>query len=93
MMRLPVRSRNGNVVLAVIGCVYALSATGVLAWLVVDVWNASMLIDLLLQIALVAAAACGVWFTTNALENLGIPIRFHARHHDSGASNAASIHR
>jgi hypothetical protein len=72
MMRLPVRSRSGNWMLALIGGIYAIGALAVLAWFVVDVWSADSTIDRLLQFALVAAGGCGVWFVASALENLGV---------------------
>ena len=85
--RVLVRSRNGNLILAVLGAVYALSAIAVLLWFVVDVWRAARLIDFLMQMALVASAACGIWFVSIALANLRDGQR-------SGAtSKAASIHR
>jgi hypothetical protein len=70
--RVLVRSRSGNFILAFVGAVYALSAVAVLAWFVVDVWQAAATSDLMVQVALVAAAACGVWFVAIALENLGL---------------------
>ena len=70
VMRVLVRSRNGNVVLAAVGALYALAAAGVLVWFVIDVWQAATLTDVMLQVALLASAACGVWFMSNALENL-----------------------
>ena len=70
VMRVLVRSRNGNVVLAAVGALYALAAVGVLVWFVVDVWQAATLTDVMLQVALLASAASGVWFMSNALENL-----------------------
>ncbi len=71
MVRLLVRSRSGNLVLAVLGFIYTVSATAVLAWFVIDVWRAAVTVDRLMQFALIAAGACGVWFVVNALENLG----------------------
>jgi hypothetical protein len=81
--RVLVRSRNGNFILAFVGVVYALSALAVLAWFVVDVWQAAALIDFLLQVALAGSAVCGFWFISIALDNL--------RHR--GASKPASIQR
>jgi hypothetical protein len=68
--RVLVRSRNGNVILAFVGAVYALSAVAVLAWFVADVWRAARTIDLLMQVTLVASAAVGVWFIAIGLDNL-----------------------
>lgn len=72
MVRLLVRSRSGNLVLAVLGFVYTVSAAAVLAWFVVDVWRAAVTVDRLMQFALIGAGACGAWFVLNALENLGL---------------------
>lgn len=71
MMRLPVRSRRWNLILAIVGSIYAVSAVILLAWFVVDVWNAGRFSDRVMQIGLVLAAACGIWFTISAIENLG----------------------
>jgi hypothetical protein len=84
VMRVLVRSRNGNFILAFVGALYALSALAVLAWFVVDVWQAAALVDFLLQVALAGSAVCGFWFVSIALDNL---------RQRGGASKAASIHR
>ncbi len=70
MMRVLVRSRNGNFILAIVGVIYALSALAVLGWFVVDVWTSVNGSDLLMQLALAASAACGVWFFMQARQNL-----------------------
>ena len=70
VMRVLVRSRNGNFILAVVGAIYALSAIAVLGWFIVDVWTSMATSDLMLQLALAASAACGVWFFTQARQNL-----------------------
>jgi hypothetical protein len=88
-MRLPVRSRSGNIVLAIIGSVYAVSALAILGWFVFDAWSAAAISDHLLQFVLVAAAACGLWLVVSALRNLGLV----HHHHHTGVSYAASIHR
>ena len=72
MVRLPVRSRSGNLMLAVLGGIYAVSAVVVLAFFVIDGWSALDTIDLILQMALLVAAACSVWAIVHALENLGL---------------------
>jgi fumarate reductase subunit D len=66
-----IRSKGGNIALASLGVVYALTALVVLVWFVVDVWSAAAMIDRALQICLVAAIACGLWFVAIALQNLG----------------------
>jgi hypothetical protein len=74
MARVVLRSRSGNVLLAVVGAVYAVAAIAALVMLVMDVWNALSLTSLAMMAALVAAAACGIWFLKSGLENLGIHI-------------------
>ncbi len=71
-MRLPVRSRSGNIVLAVVGSIYAVSALSILGWFVLEVWSAARFSDRVLQFALVAAAVCGFWIAAHALANLGL---------------------
>lgn len=71
MMRLPVRSRRWNLVLAVLGSIYAVSALVLLAWFVIDVWHAGGIADRVMQLALALSAACGIWFAISAMENLG----------------------
>lgn len=90
MLRVLVRSRYGNVVLAVIGAAYALASLAVLVWLVLDVWQASTLFDYVIQLALLASAACGLWFLVNATENLGIHL---GSLHRSATSKPASVQR
>ena len=92
MLRVLVRSRFGNKVLAAIGGTYAIASLVVLAWLVADVWQAATASDVLVQFALVGCAACGAWFVINALDNLGVQWRHHD-HGLGGTSNAASVHR
>ena len=80
-MRLPVRSRSGNVVLVIVGGIYALSALSLLLWLIFEVWSAATLFDRALQLALIVAAASGLWIVLSALENLGLrhqPRHWHA---------------
>jgi peptidoglycan biosynthesis protein MviN/MurJ (putative lipid II flippase) len=72
MLRIPVQSRNGNVALVVIGAIYALGASVVLAWFAIDVKGAEAMLDRLMQLGLLVAAMCGVWFIANAIENLRV---------------------
>ena len=74
MARVRVRSRSGSVVLAVIGAVYTVGATVALVAFAVDVWNAAGWTDRALQVGLIAAGACGIWFLLTGLENLGITV-------------------
>lgn len=71
-MRLPVRSRRGNIVFAIVGSVYAVSALAILIWFVVEVWGAARMSDRVLQFALAAVAVSGIWMAAHALENLGL---------------------
>jgi hypothetical protein len=72
MINVPVHSRSGNVVIAMLGGVYTVSAFAMLVWFVIDVWRAAAFVDRALQFCLVASAACGVWLLVVALENLGV---------------------
>ena len=72
-MRMVIRSRSGNVVLAALGVTYAVSALVVLGWFLVDSWAAAAVLDRALQVCLAASAVCGVWFIVTALDNLGVP--------------------
>jgi hypothetical protein len=72
MLRIHVQSRGGNVALAIIGGIYALAALAVLTWFVIDVRDAAAMLDRLMQLGLLGAAICGVWFIVNALDNLGV---------------------
>jgi ABC-type uncharacterized transport system permease subunit len=92
MLRVLVRSRIGNIVLGVIGVAYAIASLALLVLLVIDVWESATFSDLLVQTALITAAACGIWFALNARENLGGSSSPHS-HSLGGTSNAASAHR
>ena len=84
MARVIVRSRSGNVVLAVLGALYAFSALAVLTLLAFEVWNAAAITDSALLLGLIVAAGCGVWFLETSLENLGVRVpHFMQRSHRS----------
>ena len=70
MLRVVIRSRVGNAVLAILGVVYFVSATATFLYYVVTNWGANGLTDYVLQAALIAAAAGGVFFALIALQNL-----------------------
>ena len=72
-MRVMIRSRIGNGVLAVLGVIYVLSATATLIYYVVSNWNANGLVDYVLQFALVCAALGGVLFFMIGYGNLKSP--------------------
>lgn len=65
-----IRSRFGNRVLGFLGVVYFVSAFVTLLYYVVTNWGANRLTDLVLQAALVGAAAAGVFFVLIAADNL-----------------------
>jgi hypothetical protein len=71
MMRLPVRSRRWNLVLAVLGSIYTVSAVVLLVWYTREVWNAEGITDRLFQIALLFSAVCGACLALGAANNLG----------------------
>jgi hypothetical protein len=81
MMRLLVRSRRWNWVLAILGAVYAVSAIVLLVWYVIDVWDAVGMGDRVMQAALLGSAIYGIWIFVNALANLGLRSqkRWHTR--------------
>jgi hypothetical protein len=91
MWRVFVRSRGGNLFLASVGALYAVGSLAVLTWFVIDVWGFAGLTDFLLQLALVASAACGIWFLVVGLTNLGL--RTGLRQTATRESNSASIQR
>lgn len=74
MARVVVRSRSGNVVLAVLGAVYTVAALVALYVLSRDVWDAAGLRELVLQMVLIGSATCGLWFLVTGLENLGVHV-------------------
>lgn len=88
MGRVVVHSRSGNIVLAVLGAVYAVGAIAALIAFALDVQGAAAIIDRALQFGLVVAAACGVWFLVTGLENLGVHLGRglpHLTHRSSGS--------
>lgn len=92
MRRVSVRSRTGNLVLAVVGAVYTVASLAVLVWFIVDVWQAAGIVDRVLQLALVAAGLCGIWFLRTGLANLGVQVG-RASQRAAAVSNPASIQR
>lgn len=72
MMKVPIRSRSGNVVLAIAGAFYVLAALVPLVSLLREAWQFRALIDRALLFFLAAAAAGGVWFIAVGLTNLGV---------------------
>lgn len=70
MVRVTIHSRTGNRILAVAGALYAIAGIALLAWYVVDTWNAASIIDRALQFLLIGAIVIGVWFIYVARVNL-----------------------
>lgn len=93
MRRAFLRSRNGNLVLAVVGAVYTVASLAVLVWFVADVWGAAGMTDRVLQLALIASGLCGYWFLRSALDNLGAKSDDRERQSAAAVSNPASIQR
>lgn len=88
MGRVIVHSRSGNIVLAVLGALYAVGAIAALIAFVQEVRGAAAITDRAMQLGLVIAAACGVWFVVTALENLGVHVWRglpHFTHRSSGS--------
>ena len=90
-MRVRLQSRVGNVVIAVLGVIYAISASSLLVFYLIDTWGAAGLIDRVLQLALVGAAAAGVLFVAIGAQNLGFSLTARRRNaHDHRAGAATS---
>ena len=70
MLRVRIRSRVGNIVLGTLGVLYVIAGAVLLAWSIVQTWDAASLMDRALQIILIAAIAAGLWFTAMARVNL-----------------------
>jgi hypothetical protein len=68
--RIPIRSRVGNAVLAVLGVLYFFSALSLLGYSVLTGWGAISPADLLIELILAAIALGGVVFISVAVDNL-----------------------
>ena len=80
-MTMVIRSRTGNVVLALLGAIYAVAGVVTLALYAIEGWNGAGVIDRLFQFSLAGAACGGVWFLTIGLNNLGFDLqRWRLRH-------------
>jgi len=78
--RIEIRSRSGNVALAVIGAIYFICGIGTLLFYLVTSWGAAALIDHLLQLTLAGSALAGAFFLLTAAGNLGVGIKPRRRH-------------
>ncbi|HEX9986571.1 MAG TPA: hypothetical protein VGF69_25160 [Thermoanaerobaculia bacterium] len=65
-----VRSRIGNIVMAVIGVLYAVAAAAVMVWYLVDTWRAIGRADILISVSLLAASFFGVLLLQSGVRNL-----------------------
>ena len=75
-MRVALQSRVGNIVIAALGVVYAISASALLVYYVIDTWGAAGLVDRALQMALLFSAVAGGLFVVigrNEGERLPVP--------------------
>ena len=89
MVRL--RSRFGNVALAVVGALYAVAGGSLLVWTLFDTWVFAGRNEYAMYLLLGFAVVVGGWFVSVALRSLGARIPFpHFRRHDSG--NMAASH-
>jgi uncharacterized membrane protein HdeD (DUF308 family) len=70
MLRVRIRSRAGNRLLAVAGALYAIAGLALLIWFVVESWGAASIIDRGLQFILAGAVVIGLWFVYIARQNL-----------------------
>ena len=69
-MRVVIRSRVGNALLAVLGVIYFISASATLIYYIVSNWGANGMVDYVLQFALFCAAIGGVFFFLIGYGNL-----------------------
>jgi uncharacterized membrane protein len=70
MVAVKVRSRIGNIVMAVIGVLYAVAAPAVMVWYLVDTWRAIGRADMLISGSLLAASFVGVVLLQSGVRNL-----------------------
>ena len=83
MLHARIRSRGGNIVLATMGVVYAVTAAMLLVRSIIDLGSPPATRELIVIVALLAAGACGVRFFLDALENLGIQIPLRLVHRNN----------
>ena len=78
--RIEIRSRSGNVALAVVDAIYLVCAITTLMFYLVSSWGTTGLLDALLLLTLAGAALAGVFFMATAAGNLGVDLRARRRH-------------
>lgn len=81
LKQITIRSRSGNMALALIGLLYFLAAVVMLSFFVATSWSGASLIDRVLQLALVGSAFAGAFFLHVAAQNLGMRSRLTLRRH------------
>jgi hypothetical protein len=74
-MLVEIRSRKWNLVIGVLGLIYAIAALVLLVVHIMQTMGAASLIDRAIQIALVTAMAVSFWFILIAARGLGIQLR------------------
>ena len=87
-MRVEIESRRGNVVIGVVGVLYAVSGVVLLAAHFIQTLGAASLLDRAIQLALLIVIAVSVWFMTIAARGLQIRLRRLSLHHRTGAAAA-----
>ena len=84
-MDLRIASRKGNVVIGVLGVLFAASAAIELAVLVAQTGGAAGLVDRAIQLVLAGVIFVSIWFTRIAARTLGWHFRLHAPGHTASA--------
>lgn len=70
MLRVPIRSRSGALVLGFLGVVYLVSSVAILIYYLVTSWGAMTLMDNVMQMGLIASGIGGFFFILIAQQNL-----------------------
>jgi|GEM_PF-3229754 len=81
LKQITIRSRSGNMALALIGLLYFLAALVTLSFFIVTSWFGASLVDRILQLALVGSAFAGAFFLHLGSHNLGVRPRLTLRRH------------
>jgi hypothetical protein len=81
LKQITIRSRSGNMALALAGMVYFLGALVTLSFFVVTSWFGASMVDRVLQLALVGSAFAGAFFLHVGAQNLGVRPRLTLRRH------------
>jgi len=81
LKQITIRSRSGNMALALAGMLYFLAALVTLSFFVITSWAGASIVDRVLQLALIASAFAGAFFLHVASQNLGMRPRLTLRRH------------